>query len=80
MDKPIYALSGLKLFERPARFNFMSEFSNRQINQPSGEVTLPDTEARQGKTGLGVRYVLAISLGAVIIIFAVLYLAFGFGS
>jgi len=56
----------------------MSESSNRHINRPGGEVTLPDIEARQAKTGMGVRYVLATSLGAAIVVLAIVYFVFGF--
>ncbi|MEQ8266677.1 MAG: hypothetical protein RH982_05735 [Parvibaculum sp.] len=36
-------------------------------------------QARQGTTGTGTRYVLAISLGAIVVLFAVTYLLF-FGA
>jgi len=74
----LLAAFGLQPIGSPARFGIMSESSSRQINPPGGNTTLPDTDARQGKTGMGVRYVLAISLGAAVIVLAILYFAFGF--
>lgn len=41
-----------------------------------GAVVETATEARQGVTGHGVRYVLFISLAAVIVAFAAIYLGF----
>ncbi|HVU20012.1 MAG TPA: hypothetical protein VHE09_04720 [Rhizomicrobium sp.] len=40
------------------------------------KTTLSETDARQGKTGMGVRYVLASSVGILVIAFAVAYLLF----
>lgn len=54
----------------------MSESWNRQTEYPHGETTLSQTDARQGKTGMGVRYVLAVSLGLLVIAFAAMYLYF----
>jgi hypothetical protein len=68
----------VKLFAIRARFKFMSDFSNKQINQPDGQVAMHDTDARQGQTGMGVRYVLAISLGAAIAVLALAYFLIGF--
>jgi hypothetical protein len=52
----------------------MSESLNQPASQPNGTSTMPPTEVRQGQTGMGVRYVLVISLGAAIVILAVVYL------
>ena len=45
----------------------------RDTDAPIVETT---TEARQGVTGHGVRYVLAISLAAVVVAFVVIYAGF----
>jgi hypothetical protein len=37
-----------------------------------------ESDARQAKTGVGVRYVLAISVGAAVIALVVVYALFGF--
>jgi hypothetical protein len=68
----------LKLFGSSRRFRFMSEFSNKQFVQPKGGVAVSDTDARQARSGMGVRYVLAISLGAAVIVLAAVYFVFGF--
>jgi hypothetical protein len=43
---------------------------------PSGEKIVSPTRARAGATGHNVRYVLAISLTAIVIAFAAIYLAY----
>jgi hypothetical protein len=53
----------------------MSE-TQRPTEYPAPQVSEADT--RQAKTGLGVRYVLMISLSAAIIALAAIYVLFGF--
>jgi len=43
---------------------------------PHGEEIVSPTRARAGATGHNVRYVLAISLAAIVIAFAAIYLAY----
>jgi hypothetical protein len=52
----------------------MSESMNQPAGRPNEASPVLPTEARQGQTGMGVRYVLAISLGAAIIVLGVVYL------
>lgn len=42
-------------------------------SEPEHGAKLSTTQARQGTSGLGVRYVLAISLSTILAIFAILY-------
>jgi hypothetical protein len=51
------------------------------MNSPNDTATEPRTvvttqQARQGVTGQNVRYVLAWGLGAVIVVFGIIYLAY----
>jgi hypothetical protein len=47
---------------------------------PDAPIVETTTEARQGVTGHGVRYVLFISLAAVVVAFVVIYAAFFAGA
>jgi hypothetical protein len=58
------------------RLLVMSDFRISPIPQSNDETTLSQTSARQGQTGMGVRYVLVISLIAVVIGFAAAYVFF----
>jgi len=58
-------------FETAPRFTVM----DRNVTTPDGEAhtELSTTEARQAQTGLGARYVLAISLSAALAALAIVY-------
>lgn len=64
-------------FESRTRLKDMSE-TWKKPNPSDDGVVLPQTEARQGATGLGVRYVLVISLIAAIVILGLVYVFVGF--
>lgn len=64
-----------QLIEVRVRLIQMSE-TQRPTEYPAPQVSEADT--RQAKTGLGVRYVLMISLSAAIIALAAIYVLFGF--
>jgi hypothetical protein len=61
-------------FERAPRFLFMSNAWNESRE---GEKTRTTTQARQAVSGLGVRYVLAISLSGALALMALAYFFFG---
>jgi hypothetical protein len=67
----------LQPFESRTRLKDMSE-TWKKPNPSDNAVVLPQTEARQGKTGLGVRYVLVISLIAAIVVLGLVYIFVGF--
>ena len=48
------------------------------IEPSAGRVLVSESDTRQGKTGMGVRYVLVISLGAAVVLLAAVYAIFGF--
>jgi len=48
--------------------------------RPASSLTLEPNEARQGMTHRGVRYVLGISLGLIVLAFIVAYITFFAGS
>lgn len=59
-----------------SRFKFMSDTWNAGPKPPAGEHpqdVVSTTEARQAQSGLGVRYVLAISLSAALAAMAIVY-------
>lgn len=69
-------------FETAWRFQFMSETSNFQ-SRPGPDPAddhqveyVSTSDARQGQTGLGVRYVLAISLSAALALMAIIYFVY----
>lgn len=69
-------------FETASRFLFMSDAWNPQ-SQPERDPVDPHqveyvstAAARQGQTGLGVRYVLAISLSAALALMAIIYFVY----
>jgi hypothetical protein len=68
-------------FERAPRFLSMSNTWNSDLPSGSesqdGEKTRTTTQARQAVSGLGVRYVLAISLSGALALMAVAYFFFG---
>jgi len=64
-------------FEWAPRFHYMDNAWNTEVS-PRGdpaeaEKTRTTTQARQGVSGVGVRYVLAISLSAALALMAVAY-------
>jgi hypothetical protein len=82
-NKPCEEIRGSAVFltaTRPylKRLSVMSDFQTSQTQQPDGATKVSQTGARQGLTGMGVRYVLATSLVAVVIAFAAAYFFFGF--
>ncbi len=52
----------------------MSVNPSPDIEPPRGGATLSKTQARQGKTGVGVRYVLVLSTAAAVLALVVVYL------
>lgn len=58
-------------FETAPRFELMDR--NITTEDDMAKTELPTVEARQAQTGLGVRYVLAISLSAALAAMAVVY-------
>ncbi|HVV64745.1 MAG TPA: hypothetical protein VHC42_04700 [Rhizomicrobium sp.] len=54
----------------------MSADSSHDGNSAKDDKGLPATRARQGKTGTGARYVLALSTTAAVLGLAILYLVF----
>jgi hypothetical protein len=77
MTKPVRPFD-TQLIEADIRFVFMGE-THRPIEYQSGQAPpISETAIRQAKTGMGVRYVLAISLGAAVIALAASYALFGF--
>jgi hypothetical protein len=63
-------------FDTARRFQVMSDAWNPGTGPEAEHKELSTTEARQGVSGLGVRYVLAISLSAVLAAFAIVYYFF----
>jgi len=60
-------------FESASRFELMSDaFHPAPENRPA----VSTTQARQGMSGLGVRYVLAISLSAALAVLAIVYFVY----
>ena len=61
-------------FERAPRFLYMDNAWNPdRPDSPEAEKTRTTTQARQAVSGVGVRYVLAISLSAALALMAVAY-------
>lgn len=60
----------------PARLKNMSESPNLREDHNPDRVAVSGPDARQGKTGMGVRYVLILSVGAIVVLFALIYLFF----
>ena len=54
----------------------MSESPNLREDHNPETVAVSGRDARQGKTGMGVRYVLMLSIGAVVVLFALIYFSF----
>ncbi|HVZ92633.1 MAG TPA: hypothetical protein VG843_13365 [Rhizomicrobium sp.] len=54
----------------------MTASGDRDQEEAQSEKVLSTVEARQGKTGTGARYVLVVSIAALAVGFAILYLAF----
>ncbi len=77
-DKAQFGISTRKLIEADIRWVCMSE-THRPTEYPTGQAPrISETDTRQAKTGLGVRYVLAISLGAAVVALVAIYALFGF--
>lgn len=73
------SLEKMQPFEIAPRFQYMSDTwkpGSRPEHDPTNRhehSELSTTEARQAVSGLGVRYVLAISLSAALAVFAIIY-------
>jgi hypothetical protein len=66
-------------FETTSRFDFMSNPDRRPEHDPMDRHSteyVSTTDVRQAQTGLGVRYVLAISLSAALALLAIVYFAY----